>query len=173
MNSHTNWAGNVTFGARALHRPASVAELSSLVAGSARVRALGTGHSFNEIADTTGDLISAEGLPRMVEVDSERATVTISAGLRYGEVTGVIDEHGFALPNLGSLPHMTASFGVAVLPQHAGNAEVLLRRADRAGYLAKERGRNRVELAIDADVSAAVGVVDAGTPVEQGQSAPA
>jgi len=40
---------------------------------------------------------------------------------------------------------VTASFGVAVLPQDAVNGEALLRSADRALYTAKERGRNRVE----------------------------
>ncbi|HEY7145106.1 MAG TPA: FAD-binding protein, partial [Streptosporangiaceae bacterium] len=40
----TNWAGNVTFSARRIHRPASVAELQRLVAGSERIRALGSGH---------------------------------------------------------------------------------------------------------------------------------
>jgi diguanylate cyclase (GGDEF)-like protein len=45
---------------------------------------------------------------------------------------------------------VTASFGVACLPDDAGTAELLLRRADRALYLAKELGRNRVELAAGA-----------------------
>jgi diguanylate cyclase (GGDEF)-like protein len=48
------------------------------------------------------------------------------------------------IPNL-SHP-ITASFGVAAMPEHAPTYEVLLRRADRASYLAKERGRNRVEV---------------------------
>ena len=51
-----NWAGNVTFAASQLHRPTSVEELQKLVAGSPRIRALGTAHSFNRIADTDGDL---------------------------------------------------------------------------------------------------------------------
>lgn len=53
-----NWAGNIIFSARRTHRPASVAQLQVLVAGSDRVRALGTGHSFSPIADTTGELVS-------------------------------------------------------------------------------------------------------------------
>jgi diguanylate cyclase (GGDEF)-like protein len=44
------------------------------------------------------------------------------------------------------LQPITASFGIAVIPNHAGSSEVLLRRADRACYLAKDRGRNRVEV---------------------------
>ena len=39
----------------------------------------------------------------------------------------------------------TASFGVAVLPDDAGEPELLLRAADRALYAAKGAGRDRVE----------------------------
>jgi alditol oxidase len=82
----TNWAGNVTFGAQRFHRPSSLRELQHLVARSDRVRALGTGHSFNRLADTPGDLVSVAALPRLIEIDSAHAAVTASAGLRYGEL---------------------------------------------------------------------------------------
>lgn len=39
---------------------------------------------------------------------------------------------------------MTASFGVASIPEHAGDADALLRAADRALYAAKKAGRDRV-----------------------------
>ncbi|MDQ3740891.1 MAG: GGDEF domain-containing protein, partial [Actinomycetota bacterium] len=42
---------------------------------------------------------------------------------------------------------VTGSFGVAVHPEDARDAGELLRRADRALYLAKRNGRNRVEAA--------------------------
>ncbi|MDQ1744995.1 MAG: hypothetical protein QOE23_3334 [Pseudonocardiales bacterium] len=48
---------------------------------------------------------------------------------------------------------ITASFGIAVIPHHAGSADVLLRRADRACYLAKDRGRNQVQVTANEDVS--------------------
>jgi len=47
---------------------------------------------------------------------------------------------------------ITASFGIAVIPDHAGSAEMLLRRADRACYLAKDRGRNQVQVAVNEEV---------------------
>ena len=40
---------------------------------------------------------------------------------------------------------ITASIGVAVIPDHAGDANGLLRHADRALYIAKKNGRNRTE----------------------------
>jgi xylitol oxidase len=105
----TNWARNVTFQATHVHRPASLAELQEIVAGSGRLRALGTGHSFSTVADTTGDLVSVADLPQSVVVDADRATVTASAGLSYGTLTGRLHAEGWALPNLGSLPQISVA----------------------------------------------------------------
>jgi diguanylate cyclase (GGDEF)-like protein len=42
---------------------------------------------------------------------------------------------------------LTASFGVAAIPEDASDAEQMIRKADRALYAAKAGGRNRVETA--------------------------
>ncbi len=102
----TNWAGNVSF-ASELQRPKSVAELQELVGSAEKARVLGTGHSFNRIADSTGVLLSVQGLPEVIEV-GERG-VTVSAGLRYGELTAALEAQGLALHNLGSLPHISVA----------------------------------------------------------------
>jgi xylitol oxidase len=117
----TNWAGNISYQARSIQRPESVAELQKLVASSDRVRALGTGHSFNRIADTPGDLISLAGLPPVVEIDSERSVVTVSAGLRYGEIAIPLQRAGFALHNLGSLPHISVGGACAAGTHGSGD----------------------------------------------------
>jgi xylitol oxidase len=118
----TNWAGNVTFSAQRVSHPASVGELRRIVAGSERVRALGTGHSFNPIADSPGELVSVAGLPKVIEIDAGRAAVTVSAGLRYGELTGQLDAAGWALRNLGSLPHISIAGACATGTHGSGDA---------------------------------------------------
>jgi len=52
---------------------------------------------------------------------------------------------------------VTGSFGIAVHPEDAASAEDLLRRADRALYLAKRNGRNRIEAAAAAGPAPALG----------------
>jgi xylitol oxidase len=103
-----NWAGNITFAAEP-HRPASVKELQELVGGSERVRVLGTGHSFNRIADTADTLVSVLDLPKTIEIAADRRSVRVAGGLRYGEVTAALQADGLALHNLGSLPHISVA----------------------------------------------------------------
>ena len=109
----TNWAGNVVFGAKQLHRPASVDEVRRLVAAGGPIRVLGSGHSFNRMADTDGDLITLAGLPRVVEVSADRASVRIDGGIRYGELAARLDEQGLAVHNMASLPHISVAGAVA------------------------------------------------------------
>lgn len=57
-----NWAGSYSYRAHTLHRPGTVEQLQELVAGAARVRVLGSRHSFTDIADSE-ELVSLEDLP--------------------------------------------------------------------------------------------------------------
>ena len=81
-----NWAGNHTYAARRVLEPRSVAELQEVLAGAKRVRAVGSRHSFTDLADTTGDLVSTAGLPRDIDVDAVPRVVRVGAGVRYGEL---------------------------------------------------------------------------------------
>ncbi|HEY0734617.1 MAG TPA: FAD-binding protein [Herpetosiphonaceae bacterium] len=102
-----NWAGNYTYSAARLHAPTTTEELQALVRGHSRVKALGTRHSFNSIADTSEDLISLEHFDRIVALDRDRRTVTVEAGTRYGQLCQYLHREGFALHNMGSLPHIS------------------------------------------------------------------
>ncbi|MFY1687098.1 D-arabinono-1,4-lactone oxidase [Plantactinospora sp. WMMB782] len=151
-----NWAGNVDFRARRLHRPGSVDELRALVAGSDRIRALGTGHSFNQIADTTGDLVSLAGLPPVLEVDRAAGTVTVSAALRYGDLVGELDRAGLALHNLGSLPHISVAGACATGTHGSGPGNGNLAAAVAALELVTADGELVTLRRGDADFAGAV-----------------
>ncbi len=117
----TNWAGNITFTPADLLRPRSVAELQSLVADAPRLHALGAGHSFSRVADSPGALVTLEDLPPEIEIDSDRATVRVAAGVRYAELNRHLDAHGFALPNLASLPHINVAGSIATGTHGSGD----------------------------------------------------
>jgi xylitol oxidase len=121
-----NWSGNVAYSARRLLEPESVDELRELVASSSRLRPLGTRHSFSAVADTSGDLVSVARLPRRIEIDADARTVTVSAGLRFGELTPELDRAGFALGNLGSLPHISIAGACATGTHGSGVANRVL-----------------------------------------------
>ena len=107
METNTNWARNYTYQASNLHRPTTIDQVQELVSRSTKLKALGTRHSFNDIADSIGDLISLEHFNHILELDRERRTVTVEAGLRYGELGQWLHERGYALHNLASLPHIS------------------------------------------------------------------
>lgn len=109
----TNWAGSYAYTAERLVRPASVAELRELVATTPNVRALGSRHSFSDLPDTPGTLVGLDRLPSEVEVDAARAVVRVTGGTQYGEVATRLEEQGWALANLASLPHISVAGAVA------------------------------------------------------------
>lgn len=106
--ARTNWSGNLTFSTNRLHTPGSVDELCKVVKSCEKVRALGIGHSFNAIADTTHDQISLEHLNHM-ELDKAARTVTVGGGVTYAQLAPWLDERGYAVHNLASLPRITVA----------------------------------------------------------------
>ncbi|WP_406447663.1 FAD-binding protein [Streptomyces sp. NBC_00876] len=154
--AETNWAGNITFGARRVCVPRSEAELRETVAAAGSVRALGTRHSFNTVADTAGDLVSVAGLPRVVDIDPAARAVTVSAGLRFGEFAGELNENGFALHNLGSLPHISVAGACATGTHGSGVGNRSLAGAVRALDMVTADGGTRTLRRGDADFPGAV-----------------
>ncbi|WP_434094180.1 FAD-binding protein, partial [Nonomuraea wenchangensis] len=118
----SNWAGNTAFRASDVHHPSSLDELRRLVAGSPRVRALGSGHSFNDVADTTGDLVVLDRMPDAVEIDSAAGRVRVPARMTYARLAPQLDAHGLALANLASLPHISVAGSVATGTHGSGDA---------------------------------------------------
>ena len=117
----TNWAGNYTYAAARIHRPASVEELAELVAGAERIRVLGSRHTFNDIADAD-ELVSLDGLPAAIEVGDD--WVACGGAVRYGELAEALHPHGRALHNLASLPHIAVAGAIATATHGSGTGNL-------------------------------------------------
>jgi xylitol oxidase len=140
----TNWAGNIVYRADHLHRPRTLDELQDLVSRSRQVRALGSGHSFNRIADTGGVLVSTADLPPVMEIAPDRATVTVGSGIRYGELARRLDAAGLAVHNLASLPHISVAGACATATHGSGDANGNLATAVAAVEMVTADGELRV-----------------------------
>ncbi|NUP73755.1 MAG: FAD-binding protein, partial [Sinomonas sp.] len=104
-----NWAGNLEYSAASVARPESVGELAELVASAERVKALGSRHCFNDVADTAGVQVVLDRLPGGVEVDSSRRVARVSGGITYGDLGLALEGEGWALHNMASLPHISVA----------------------------------------------------------------
>jgi xylitol oxidase len=129
--SVTNWAGNHTYRARRLVAPTDLDDLKQCVVGADRVRALGSRHSFNAICDTDGVLIDTTHLARPPSVDEAHGRVTVTPGVTFGDVARALEGSGWALPNLGSLPHISVIGAMATGTHGSGTANRILASAVR------------------------------------------
>jgi len=118
--TETNWAGNVAYIARRIHRPTTLEQVQEIVRAAANVRVLGSRHTFNTIADSA-ELISLSSMPSDVIVDSKTKTVSVPAGLRYGELAQQLEAEGLALHNTASLPHVSVGGAIATGTHGSGD----------------------------------------------------
>jgi alditol oxidase len=119
-STERNWAGNYTYRAPTLHRPTSLEQVREIVAKAAKVRVIGSRHSFNDIADSD-ELLTLAAIPPDVSVDRQAGTISFGAGLTYGRLTDDLNAHGLALHNLASLPHISVAGAVATATHGSGD----------------------------------------------------
>jgi len=104
-----NWAGNLEYGTDRLYSANSLDEVRSYVRKQNKLKVLGTRHCFNNIADSTHSLLSLKAMDEVAALDDNARTVTIHAGMTYGQLCPYLDGKGFALHNLASLPHISVA----------------------------------------------------------------
>ena len=152
----TNWAGNVVFGAREVRRPTSVDEVQQIVAGGGPIKVLGSGHSFNRMADTDGTLVSLAELPRLAEISADRKSVRVDGGIRYGVLAAHLYDNGLALHNTASLPHISVAGAVATATHGSGEKNQNLAAAVSSIEFVDGSGKLVTLARGDADVPGAV-----------------
>jgi xylitol oxidase len=125
-----NWSGNYHYSTDKVFQPETLREVQEAVRSVAGVRALGTRHSFNGIADSTVAQISTLKL-RDVVVDAKARTATVGAGIRYGDLAVILDKQGWALHNMASLPHISVGGACATATHGSGRGNGNLATAVR------------------------------------------
>ena len=161
-----NWAGTYEYRAPRIEVAETIDDVRRLVAQAGRVHALGTRHSFTDLPDTTGTLIDVTRIDPAFALDTEQQTVTVGAGTRYGELALWLEERGWALGNMGSLPHINVGGAIATGTHGSGDGNRVLSAAVRAlRYVGADGELHEVRRG-DADFPAlAVGLGAAGITV--------
>lgn len=123
-----NWAGNVEYSASEIARPRDVDETRDVVARVPKARALGTRHSFSDVGDTAGVLVSTERLDHVEEPDAF-GRVKVGSGVTYGDLARMLAARGRALANFASLPHISIGGATATATHGSGVANPALASA--------------------------------------------
>jgi xylitol oxidase len=115
-----NWAGNYTYSTNNLHVATSVEDVQEFVSKHKKLKVLGSRHCFNSIADSSDALLSLKQLDKVISIDEAALTVTVEAGVAYGELAPWLHNKGFALHNLASLPHISIAGACATATHGSG-----------------------------------------------------
>jgi xylitol oxidase len=123
------WSGTYRFTARTVIAARTIDDVRRAVTAGGRVRALGTRHSFNDLADNGETLVTVTGIAPEPVLDETARTVTVGAGITYGALAAWLQERGWALPNLGSLPHISVAGATATGTHGSGTRNRILSAA--------------------------------------------
>jgi L-gulono-1,4-lactone dehydrogenase len=112
-----NWARTATARPQRVASPRDSDEVSELVTTAAkeglRVKAVGSGHSFTDIAVTDGILLRLDQLSGLHHVDAEAGLGTFGAGTPLHEVNRLLDDSGLAMRNLGDIDRQTLAGAIS------------------------------------------------------------
>ncbi|MBV9196946.1 MAG: FAD-binding protein [Solirubrobacterales bacterium] len=129
-----NHLGNQQIDPLRIYTPSTIEDISEIVreaeAAGVTVRAVGSGHSWSDVALTRGYLVRTDALarpnsagPDFLRGDSrERALVQTEAGIRIKELNAYLDGRGLGLVNMGGYDHQTVA-GVISTSTHGSGLE--------------------------------------------------
>jgi xylitol oxidase len=92
-----------------LYAASSLEHVTRYVKKQKQFKVLRTRHCINNIADSSHSLLSLKSMDEVVALEREARTVTLDAGITYGQLCPVLHSKGFALHNLASLPHISVA----------------------------------------------------------------
>ena len=123
-----NWGGNQRSVAKDVLTPGTVDEVAALVkeasATGHKVKAVGSGHSFTDIAVADDRRLLLHRLSGLVAIDGE--LVTVQAGMSLHQLNRILAENGLAMPNLGDIDHQTVAGAISTGTHGSGRSHSTL-----------------------------------------------
>lgn len=108
-----NWSGRVHASPVRVARPGGTDEVASAVQEAARagvtVKAVGSGHSFSEIAVAEGVQLRLDRMDRLLALDAATGLVTVQAGIGLHQLNPLLAAAGLAMTNLGDIDRQTVA----------------------------------------------------------------
>jgi xylitol oxidase len=153
-----NWAGNLEYSTDRLYSANLLEEVRSYVKKQSKLKVLGSRHCFNNIADSAHELLSLKSMDKVVALDAQARTVTVEAGMTYGQLCPYLHEKGFAVHNLASLPHISIAGACSTATHGSGEKNGNLATAVSALEIVTAAG-DVVQLSRQADGEAFRGAV--------------
>jgi L-gulonolactone oxidase len=120
----SNWAGNQRCAPASVERPTSDAELTAVVKRAAadgrRVKPVGAGHSFTDIAVTDGVQVRLDGFDRVLGLDREAKRITVQSGISIAALNERLAAAGLAMPNMGDIAYQSISGAISTSTHGTG-----------------------------------------------------
>jgi FAD-linked oxidoreductase len=148
-----NWRGDERCRPAAIVHPSCIEEIAAAVLRAGReglrVRVVGAGHSFSDIACTDGLLVVLDRLQRVLDVDRESGLVRVQAGITIAQLNAQLALHGLAMENLGDIDAQSIAGAISTATHGTGArlrnipsqvAELTLVLADGSTLVCSEQG---------------------------------
>jgi FAD-linked oxidoreductase len=117
MPEWRNWARTVSCAPYRILSPASEEELAAFVARAAGpdlpIRAVGSGHSYTPLVETTGTIVSLDALHGILDADPAARQATVAAGTKLKTLGEPLREMGLALQNQGDVDYQALAGAIA------------------------------------------------------------
>lgn len=119
-----NWAGDESCRPTAIERPGSVEEVAAglerAAAAGERLRVVGSGHSFSDVACSDGRLMTLERMDRVLDVDRAGGRVRVQGGITLHALNAALASHGLAMENLGDIDVQTIAGAISTATHGTG-----------------------------------------------------
>lgn len=117
MTTWRNWSRAVTAHPQQVLSPADELEVSTAITRAAtadvRVKAVGAGHSFNDVAATDGVLLRLHRLSGLLGVDEHTGRVRLGAGTVLHDIPGLLRPYGLAMETMGDIDSQTIAGAIS------------------------------------------------------------